>query len=146
MASYALNDRIELTAAWSLASGNRLTYPTEYYKNDMKPVQPGDKGSDPLQLVNSFYYSWSIKGNIGSYHNVQLPMYHRLDLGVQITRPLRNGRKGIWNFGLYNAYCHMNPIGLSTYFDRNQAGQWVMRLNTFSLLPTLPSVSYTYQF
>lgn len=146
VASYALNDRIELTATWSLASGNRLTYPTEYYKNDMKPVQPGDKGSDPLQLVNSFYYSWSIKGNIGSYHNVQLPMYHRLDLGVQITRPLRNGRKGIWNFGLYNAYCHMNPIGLSTYFDRNQAGQWVMRLNTFSLLPTLPSVSYTYQF
>lgn len=143
VAAYQLNERIELTASWSLSSGNWLTYPTEYYNT---PYRYQGNKADPLTLVNNWYYSWNIKGTINTYHNVQLPMYHRLDLGVQIVRPLRKGRKGIWNFGLYNAYCQMNPIGISSYFEKDAQGNWIIRLNTYSLLPTIPSVSYTYQF
>ncbi|MGM9759819.1 MAG: TonB-dependent receptor domain-containing protein [Parabacteroides sp.] len=143
VATYQLKPHMELTAAWSLSSGNWLTFPTEYYSMPNMSNQPE---TDPLRQLNSSYFSL-IKNELADRrNNVQLPYYHRLDLSLQLIRPLKKGRKGIWSFGLYNAYCRMNPISLSILYKQNATGQYEPHLNTYAILPTLPSVSYTYQF
>ena len=42
--------------------------------------------------------------NASSRNNYQLPAYHRLDLGANFYRYKKNGRMGIWNLSLCNAY------------------------------------------
>ena len=37
-------------------------------------------------------------------NNYQLPAYHRLDVGINIYRPKKKGRMGIWNISIYNVY------------------------------------------
>lgn len=145
VAAYKLNPKIELTAAWSYASGNHLTFLLErYYMPD-----------DPLSGIRSEYvnygydyFDWGMLGfDTSKRNNVQLPAYHRLDLGINISRPLKKGRMGVWSIGLYNAYCRMNPIALQITY-RMEPGQDKPQavLQTYSLLPVIPSVSYTYKF
>ena len=43
-------------------------------------------------------------------NNYQMPAYHRLDLGLNIYRPKKKGRMGIWNISIYNVYSRMNPF------------------------------------
>ena len=75
-------------------------------------------------------------------NNFRLPAYHRLDLGINIYRPKKNGCMGIWNVSIYNVYCHMNAITLKKRFWYN----YYCYFETMSILPIIPSVSYTYKF
>ncbi len=76
---------------------------------------------------------------------MRFPAYHRLDIGMSIYKQLKNGRRTIWNFSLYNAYCRMNAMTIRKdnfvgFGDENRSFQ------KFSLIPVVPSVSYTYEF
>ena len=80
-----------------------------------------------------------------------MPAYHRLDLGMNITNEYKNGRKGIWNISLYNAYCHMNAITIQKDNENNiidfpDKSSWHRAFKTLSFIPVIPSVSYTYIF
>jgi hypothetical protein len=81
-------------------------------------------------------------------NNVRLPAYHRLDLGLNIYRPRKNGKMSIWNVSLYNAYSRMNPIMIEKNDNiQEMSGKKLMpRFRTLSLFPIIPSVSYTYKF
>lgn len=142
-ACYRLNDKVELNAGWTYTTGNRVTLALYNYNgmegsgfpDDMAPtgVIPDKWGLD--------YYS--------TRNNVRLPAYHRLDVGVTLYRPLRKGRQGIWNIGLYNAYSRMNPIAINKKGLENihgESGEWNTRFQTLGIFPIIPSVSYTYKF
>ena len=139
VAAYQLNPKVELTAAWTFASGNHITIATEMYE---LPDNPLNQVED--LIANGFNESE------GAYtdqrNNVQLPTYHRLDVGMKLRRPLKKGRMGIWSFGLYNAYCRMNPITVRQKYEPVSSSKWKAKLKSYSLLPIIPSVSYTYQF
>lgn len=47
-----------------------------------------------------------------------------------------------WNISLYNVYNAMNPAWV--YRSTNKEGQSVIR--KFTLLPLIPSFTYTYKF
>ena len=146
-ASYKLNDKIEFNGGWTYMTGNRLTMSLyEYeaagaeYPND--PMIPGDngylEGAGSLQTANGVGY-------VANRNNLRLPAYHRLDLGMSLFKNLKNGVRTIWNFSLYNAYCHMNAItivkgGYGSPYAKNK------KFQTLSLLPVIPSVSWTYEF
>lgn len=131
-ATYRLNEHIEFNAGWTYMTGNRLTLSLYNYDgvgnlfpDAPNPVFPSDEGLD--------YYD--------ERNNVRLPAYHRLDIGMSLYRNLKNGRRTIWNFGLYNAYCRMNAITIkkthglgSNYFQK------------LGLIPVIPSASFTYEF
>lgn len=143
---YKLNKKIEFNAGWTYMTGNRITLALYNYDvpGAMFPDAPaaGLGGSDE-SLRGVDYY--------GSRNNVRMPAYHRLDIGVSLTKEFKNGRKGVWNFGLYNAYCHMNALTIrkevyaSTYSSEGLVDE-KKHFTTFSLLPVIPSVSYTYSF
>lgn len=139
--AYKLNPKIELTASWTYASGNWQTVPVEEYHT-------GELGGTIYGWEYPYDYGMSALGfYTDSRNNVQLPSYHRLDVGVSLYCPKKNGRMGIWNFSLYNAYCRMNPVSVRLYHTNSSMGEntsW--EVQTFSLLPVIPSFSYTYKF
>ncbi len=142
-ATYKLNDRIEFNAGWTYMTGNRLTL--SLYNYD----EPGDNFPDaPSVGIGSSGMDWEQASGLDYYsgrNNVRFPAYHRLDLGMSIYKQLKGGRRSIWNFSLYNAYCRMNAMTIRKdnfvgWGDESRSFQ------KFSLIPIVPSVSYTYEF
>ncbi|MDE5850407.1 MAG: hypothetical protein K2H38_09715, partial [Muribaculaceae bacterium] len=142
-ASYKFNDRIEFNASWTYMTGNRLTL--SLYNYD----EPGDMFPDaPSTGIGTSGFDWEQASGLDYYserNNVRLPAYHRLDLGMNIYRNLKNGRRAIWNFSLYNAYCRMNAMTICkedfvSYDQKNRS------FRKLSLIPIVPSVSYSYEF
>lgn len=146
-ASYRLNNKIEFNAGWTYMTGNRLTmslydYEAAGAEYPRVPGISGDYGTSPdsgnLQTATGIGY-------ISDRNNIRLPAYHRLDLGMSLYKNLNNGRRTIWNFSLYNAYCHMNAItivkaGWGSPYAKHK------KFQKLSLLPVIPSVSWTYEF
>ncbi|MDF9829970.1 TonB-dependent receptor [Parabacteroides sp. PF5-6] len=148
VAMHKLSDRVELSAAWSLSSGTYATLSLENYQSTLKkPGSPWVPDRDNGYLDIDYY---------GERNNYQFPTYHRLDLGINIYRPKKSGRMGIWNVSVYNAYCRRNPVAIyksdKLVKDLNsQSGygmdyKYVPVFKQASLWPIVPSVSYTYKF
>ena len=71
--------------------------------------------------------------------NFRLPPSHRLDIGIKHQKG-----KVTWDFGLYNAYNRKNPniVFYVSGEDEDSPGS----LKTVSMLPIIPSISYTRAF
>lgn len=134
VAMYKLSPRVELSAAWTYASGNHQTLSLEEYEG---PTTPEIGGNTHVELFDA-------------RNNYQLPAYHRLDLGINIYRPKKKGRMGIWNISIYNAYCRMNPFLVYKSSDRvrDVSGQYtsVPHFKKLGFMPIIPSITYTYKF
>lgn len=147
-ASYKLNDKFEFSAAWTFTTGNRLTLSTYNYDvpgtmfpDAPSPGPPGWGDDDEMEGVSLYT----------SRNNVRLPANHRLDLGMTIHVRHKNGHAGMWNISLYNAYCHMNPMtikkdNINNVLFTHDKENWHRAFKTLSLIPTIPSFSYTYKF
>jgi outer membrane receptor for ferrienterochelin and colicin len=122
---HKFSPKVDMSASWTYASGNRVTVPLEGYTSDASPN--GDT-----------YFEYVLGRNAA-----KLGDYHRLDVSLNVYRPKEKGRMGIWNISLYNVYCRMNPFYITqSYFKGNG------KLTTYQrgLVPIIPSVSYTYKF
>ena len=146
-ASYRLNDKIEFNAGWTYMTGNRITMSLYEYQAAGSefcdgPTIVGDvtSSSGPSKLEDAMGI-----GYIADKNNLRLPAYHRLDLGMSIFKKLKNGGRTVWNFSLYNAYCHWNAItivkgGYGSAYAKHK------KFQTLSLLPIIPSVSWSLEF
>lgn len=83
-------------------------------------------------------------------NNLKLPDYHRLDVGFNFRKTTRRGNESVWNLSLYNAYCSMNPIvayiGDRYEFTKENLKGLEMVGEAFSIIPIIPSFSYTLKF
>lgn len=129
MVNWKINDRWEMSAAWTGMSGNRFTLPTQVW-------------DDPL--LGPWHYDMILGTDVNNY---RLPFYHRLDVSFK-----RNTRRGYWTFALYNAYCNMNTIGVRRdysdriEYDKNGNIMLLPAFQKIKLIPLIPSVSYTWIF
>lgn len=144
---HKISPKVEISAAWSYASGNHVTLSLENY------LQPG-------YLTNGYKpgYEYVYDGNFNEIdyyegrNNYQLPAYHRLDLGIKIYRPKKKGRMGIWTVSIYNVYSRMNPFMVykkdKWVRDPDASGGYksIPVFKHLGLMPIIPSVSYTYKF
>lgn len=91
-----------------------------------------------------------------------LPASHRLNLGVNFNKKTKHGMR-TWNISIYNAYNAMNPNivyskyknGYNVYYDdfyesiyHGNTGQKKAQtvIKKITILPCIPSVTYTYRF
>ena len=124
-----LGARVDATVAWSFNSGNYTTLPLERY---VSAGQPGDELPEHLEVVPE-------------RNNFQLPAYHRLDLSLNIYKPKKKNRMGIWNISVYNAYNRLNPF--MVYQSSKTVGSLTIpKFKLVGVMPLIPSVSYTYKF
>ena len=129
LVDWKINDRWEMSASWIGMSGNRITLPTQLW------LDPG---------LTPWNYEMKLQTDI---NNFRLPFYNRLDLSFT-----RHTRHGYWTFGLYNAYCYMNAIAVQMGYSNKDyvmdgyAIRYKPVYKYVKLIPTIPSVSYTWLF
>lgn len=141
---YKLSEKVEGSCAWTYASGNHVTLSLENYEGIGSPESAPHSWDGSIPEIDVFE----------ERNNYQLPAYHRMDLGLKIYRPQKNGRTGIWQFSLYNVYCRMNPFMVykdwKTVVEKVADGKYGYRMvpvfKHIGFMPIVPSVSYTYQF
>lgn len=144
-ACYQLEDNVDINAEWTYMTGNRVTLALNNYLG-----VSGAGFTDDVAPTG--YDEWKGLDNYTSRNNIRLPAYHRLDVSINFHHHFTSGHERIWSFGLYNAYCHMNPIAIQKTGLIVMAGDsttdecWDNHFQTFSLLPIIPSVSYTFKF
>ena len=84
-----------------------------------------------------------------SRNNYRLPPSHRLNLCLNHTKIKRRG-ESVWSFGVYNAYNRMNPNFVYSDYITNGFGPGYsekdIRLTKITLLPIIPSISFTRKF
>lgn len=147
---HKFSDRIDVGASWVFYTGGTSTIPEE----QTAVIRPGD-----APYFNGGYYGGGY-GNYtsptsngynnpfvgeGSYiehrNNYRLPSSHRLNIGINFNKKTKHGMR-TWNVSLYNVYNAMNPAWV--YRGRNDNGKSVIK--KYTLLPLIPSFTYTYKF
>ena len=119
MGVWRITDRIDLYANWNYNSGGWMTVPTHIY--------------NPGEVFDRIYTA---------PNNVNLPDYHRLDLGANFRKTTKRNNESIWNIGIYNAYCRKNVVfvAISEREDKSLYGEGR------AIFPIIPSFSYTLKF
>jgi len=134
---HKISSKVDISASWTFASGNRATVPLDYYISHPSEITvPPEWGeSNPLPVRP--------QENILGRNAAKLGDYHRLDLSLNVYRPKKNGRMGIWNVSVYNAYSRKNPFYIE-YTLPNATGKYTASQK--GLIPVIPSISYTFKF
>jgi hypothetical protein len=127
--SYRFSNRFSASANWVYGTGNAFSLPEGRYPS----AQPGNN-TNPFPSGDIFIYN--------ERNNYRMEAYHRLDIGVQASKPKDWGKR-IWHLGFYNAYNRNNPFFYELRLnDRNQRYE----LDKISLFPMIPYISYQAQF
>lgn len=148
-ANHKISDKIDVSASWEFYTGGTLTvseemtsiiYPYHGYSygyghwsgyGDRSYAFPG------IQIGTTDY--------IGGRNNYRLPASHTLSLGINFRKKKKHGER-VWNFGIYNAYNAMNPNFVYKKTKKDDDGNQKAVLRKLTILPIIPSVSYTYKF
>lgn len=133
--NHAFNDRIDIGATWIFNSGGTATI-----------------AGQRTETINGQLVDYITHRN-----NYRLPSSHRLNLGVNFHKKLRRGTQ-TWNISVFNTYNAMTPNLIYTeeefigkdYVDSNGIVQteWKRKVKLIkqTLLPCIPSVTYTFKF
>ena len=132
-ANWQVTPRIDLSATFVFATGGTTTLPVR----QTAFLAPGD------QYVHSADF-------VEHRNNYRLPSSHHLNVGANFHRKKRHGER-IWTLGVYNVYNQMNPNLVFMHYETKRAtpeSEPVTNLvmEKVTILPIVPSVSYTYQF
>jgi len=128
---YDASKRWTLSANFALISGTPTTLPTSRY--EQQGIIVPHNGNDVR-------------------NNVNIPIYHRLDLGATLKGKDRPGKKwkGEWVFSIYNVYSKRNPFSIfpRQNQDRILPGQPTstdaIQLSVIGNF--IPSISYNFKF
>ncbi|MCP3893417.1 MAG: TonB-dependent receptor, partial [Bacteroides sp.] len=119
--NHKFSDRIDVGATWVFYTGGTATIPVGV-TGALRP--DGDMVKEEKLVTQR--------------NNYRLPGSHRLNLGINFNKKTRHGVR-TWNISVYNAYNAMNPT-LLLYKDN------IHKMKKLTLLPCIPSVTYTYKF
>ncbi len=141
--NHTFSQRIDVGASWTFNTGGTTTIPTET--------------TSIIHPWNSPYSTeTSETGYIESRNNYRLPSSHRLNVGINFNKKTKHGMR-TWNISLYNTYNAMNPNfvyyepGKTVRKYSSEEGEWVdvfikPHIAKWTILPCIPSVTYTYKF
>jgi hypothetical protein len=118
--NYDLTERLSVSATWVYASGLPVTLP-----------------------VFTYEYDGIMQKGYTDRNSYRLPAYHRLDLSLTLKQKGKNFGlwEGEWVFGVYNAYNRHNTWMLN--FVNDATPRYV---ESISILPILPSITYNFKF
>ena len=119
MGSWKIGKSVDLYASWNYNSGGWMTVASHIYNQGY--------------VFDRIY----TKPN-----NVNLPDYHRLDLGASFRRISKRGHENIWNVGIYNVYCRKNVVFVTVDEREDKSLYGTGR----AIFPIIPSFSYTLKF
>ncbi|SHG01406.1 TonB-dependent receptor [Pedobacter caeni] len=119
VSDYKLNARWNLSALFTLATGNAYTKP-----------------------VSRYLIAGNVVNEYGEYNSSRMPLYHRLDLSAGYQ--FRTGKyKSVLSLSVYNVYNKSNPM-FNYYMARGSlnSGRVSVQEKSIALLPVLPAINY----
>ncbi len=145
--NHKFSDRIDAGASWIFNTGGCITVP-ERATIIIRPDGTTEEGT-----------------YISQRNNYRMPSSHRLNVGINFHKKTKQGMR-TWNISLYNAYNAMNPNivysewrtkkYLNDYYDHYYNGkteevtipkaEGKTLIKKLTILPCIPSVTYTYKF
>ena len=128
VAAYAWKPNISFSGSFIYQTGKPYTYPEA--KSEFEGI----------------IYPFALSRN-----NSRTPAYHRLDLSMDAAIPNKkeNGRKGSWNFGVYNAYARKNAFSIffEEELDDNGDPTGQTKATQLSIFATaIPTITYNLDF
>lgn len=137
--THKIRENIDLSLAWTYASGNAITlatskyrfYSSEEFYNQQMP------GYDEEEEILVF----------SEKNAYRMQPFHKLDIGANFRKQKKRGVR-TWSVSIYNVYNRQNPYYY--YYESvhspylNQPDNLVLK--KLSLFPILPSVSYNFSF
>ena len=134
---HKFNERWNVNAVWSFATGGTTTVP-------IRQICVMSRGYSGLYFPDAQY--------VDHRNNFRIPPSHRLNLGINYHYKLRRHKgENVWNLSVYNVYNQMNPNFVFTDYgdDYDDKGNWTgmsLKLTKITILPILPTLSYTRNF
>ena len=125
---HRINPDLDFTINWHYGSGTPVTVPSGNRYFDYN----SENAESELVLVYD------------GINNAVLPAYHRLDVGFNFRNTYDWG-SSVFSIGLYNAYNRQNTFYRDILVDLENPNQ-NLRFEDVTLLPILPSISYSLQF
>ena len=143
--NHKFSERIDIGASWVFYTGGTSTIPEEKTVI-IRPHDGSNRGFyGGYAYLDPYYTSTSPTINETTYiehrNNYRLPASHRLNIGVNFNKKTKHGIR-TWNISLYNTYNAMNPAWV--YRSHNDAGKSIIK--KYTILPLIPSFTYTYKF
>lgn len=144
--NHRFSDRIDIAASWVFYTGGTSTIPEE----KTAIIRPGDGANNGFGGGYGNYYDptyTNTSPSIGETayvehrNNYRLPASHRLNIGINFNKKTKHGMR-TWNISLYNVYNAMNPAWV--YRSHNYEGESIIK--KYTILPLIPSFTYTYKF
>ena len=131
--NYKINDHLETNVAWVYASGGATTIPIR----TTGILEPGTE-----YVYTSDY--------VETRNNFRLPASHHMNVGLTHHKQKKHGTRDL-TFSVYNVYNRMNPnlvyVSYVTRFDEaTRTYKEKIALQKVTILPFLPSLSWTYNF
>ena len=131
-ANWQVTPRIDLSATFVFATGGTTTLPV---------------GQTMILAPNGTPTSADY---VEHRNNYRLPPSHHLNVGANFHKKKRHGER-IWSLSVYNLYRQLNPNLVFFHYETERATpesepQTKLVMDKLTLLPFVPSVSYTYQF
>ncbi|MEZ2443780.1 carboxypeptidase-like regulatory domain-containing protein [Chitinophaga sp. RCC_12] len=125
-----LGKQWELSASWHFNSGTPFTLPVSTYAGTegSSPWEPGTGNSSIDRFDNR--------------NNYRGAAVHRLDVGVTWSKQKKYWIRS-WNLSVFNAYNQKNPY---FYYISEDAAAQKRYLSRVSILPILPSITYSVKF
>lgn len=127
VAVYKWKPGIELSGAFIYQSAAPFTLPTMQFE--------GATGSGMQNGYGSLEY-------IPARNNIRIQNTHRLDVGISFIKEKKNGRIRTWNISVYNVYNRKNLF----FYEVDGYNNNKVDISGYSLLPIMPSVSYSLKF
>lgn len=118
---YKPGKRITLSAVWTYATGNAVTFPGGRYVINGSPV--------PFYTERNGY---------------RMPAYHRLDFSVSLEGRNRKRFKTQWDLSVYNLYNRHNAYMIS--FRESETVPGATEAVRLSLFGIVPSIAYNFKF
>ncbi len=138
-----MNRIVDFHADWRFATGCYISAPVGYQLSLCPTVDNGNEG--PWKPENLTLEHQFLQLRYSGRNNYQLPPSHSLNLSIGVHRPHKFG-EGLWNISVLNIYNAKNPDVILIDNQEMKDGSLHPRLKKFTLLPCLPSFSYTYKF
>jgi len=143
--SHKFSDKIDVGASWVFYTGGTTTIAEE----KTQVIIPDVYYSATYIGHTPYTGNWLSEADyIETRNNYRLPSSHRLNLGINFNKKTKRGMR-TWNISVYNVYNAMNPTFIyRTETSDETNGEWTYRpvLKKVTILPFIPSVSYTYKF
>ena len=130
-----LGENVDFSATWVFATGGTLTIP----ERKTQIIEPDGN----IRIVDY----------IESRNNYRLPPSHRLNLTFAFHKKHKKQRESIFDISMYNVYNNMNPnfvLATTDIHNNIENGENIIETHTaltkITILPIIPSISYTYKF